>query len=221
MPIRRRILTFVFATILALIVAVVPASAGGGNNVVVVVNTTNGATQVDASTQVIPVPSDSVTSGNVAVAVNADCVGCHSTAVAVQVLIVVGSPSHFAPENGAGAANGGCDSCGAYAYARQHWIQTSGPPHLGGAVRHQIAELRQEISAAAASILPSDAATDPCVTTDGSPPPCPTRNQQLDAKLNGLAAELIKVITDGIAASGDSTTVLQDNVDVPETISGS
>src|SRR5207244_7243705 len=93
MPIRRRIFTLVLATIVALVVAVLPASAGGGNNVVIVANTTDGATLASASTQVIPVPMDSVTSGNVAIAVNADCVGCHSSAVAVQILMVVGSPS--------------------------------------------------------------------------------------------------------------------------------
>src|ERR687888_1394552 len=114
MPIRRRILTLLFAAILALAIAVLPASAGGGNNVVIVDNETNGQTLVDVSTQVIPVPTDTVTSGNVAVAINANCVGCHSTAVAIQILIVRGSPSYFAPENGAGAANGSCDTCGAY-----------------------------------------------------------------------------------------------------------
>ena len=206
MPNRRRILTLVLATILALVVAVVPASAGGGNNVVIVENTTNGGTLVDASTQVIPVPMDTVTSGNVAIAINADCVGCHSTAVAVQILIVRGTPSYFAPGNGAAAANGGCDSCGAYAYARQHWIQTSSNAHLSGAVRQRIAQLRQEISTAAASILPSDGATDPDLS----------RNKELDAKLNALTAELIQVVTSGIEASGDEASVLKDDVEVSE-----
>jgi hypothetical protein len=50
----------------------VPASAGGGNNVVIVQNSTDGQTRVDSSTQVIPVPMDTVTSGNVAIVVNAE-----------------------------------------------------------------------------------------------------------------------------------------------------
>ena len=216
MPIRRRILTLLFAAILALAIAVLPASAGGGNNVVIVDNETNGQTLVDSSTQVIPVPMDTVTSGNVAIAVNANCVGCHSTAVAVQILIVRGSPSYFAPENGAGAANGSCDTCGAYAYARQHWIQTSSDAHLSGAVRQQIAQLRQEISNAAASILPSDG-NDPCITPDRKPPfPCPIRDQLLDAKLDALTAELIQVVKTGLEQSGADATVLQDNVDVDQ-----
>ena len=207
MPTRRRILTLVFAAILALAIAVMPASAGGGNNVVIVDNETNGQTLVDASTQVIPVPMDTVTSGNVAIAINANCVGCHSTAVAVQILIVRGSPSYFAPGNAAAAANGACDSCGAYAYARQHWIQTSSNAHLSGEARQQIAQLRQEIATTAASILPSDAATDPTLS----------RDHELDARLNALTAELIQVVKAGIEQSGADATVLEDNVDVDQT----
>src|SRR5919205_1364156 len=138
MPFRRRILTLVFAAVLALAIAVMPAGAVGGNNVVIVDNTTDGQTLASSSTQVIPVSMDTITSGNVAIAMNTACVGCHSSAVAVQVLIVSGSPSYFAPGNAAAAANGGCDSCGAYAYARQHWIQIDRPPVLGGAARAKI-----------------------------------------------------------------------------------
>src|SRR5438552_1424303 len=104
MAIRRRILTLVLMAVLALVVTVVPSAAGGGNNIVVVSNTTDGQTFASASTQVIPVPMDSVTSSNIAVAVNAGCTGCHSSAVAVQVLIVVGSPHDFEPGNAAAAA---------------------------------------------------------------------------------------------------------------------
>ncbi|TMK70795.1 MAG: hypothetical protein E6G50_07240 [Actinobacteria bacterium] len=210
----RRILVLLAALLGALVLLVGPAAAGGGNNVVVVQNSTDGSTQVQASTQVIPVPMDAVTSSNVAIAINANCVGCHSSAVAVQVLIVVGSPSYFAPGNGAGAANGGCDSCGAYAYARQHWIQTDRPPVLGGAARAQIDELRNEIAAASASILPSDVATDPCVPLPNQPPPtCPMRDQLLDDNLNALAGELIQVVTDALQNSGASTSTLLDRTE--------
>ena len=210
----RRILVLLAALLGALVLLVGPAAAGGGNNVVVVQNSTDGSTQVQASTQVIPVPMDAVTSSNVAIAINANCVGCHSSAVAVQVLIVVGSPSYFAPGNGAGAANGGCDSCGAYAYARQHWIQTDQRPVLGGAARQRIDQLRQDIAAASAAILPSDVATDPCVPRPGQPPPtCEMRNQLLDDNLNALAGELIQVVTDGLRQSGASTSVLLDRTE--------
>ena len=203
MSIRRRILTVVFTALMALVVAVMPSSAGGGNNVVVVSNTMDSQTLATASTQVIPVPMDDVTSSNVAVAVNAGCVGCHSSAVAVQILIVVGSPHDFEPGNGAAAANGGCDSCGAYAYARQHWIQISGPPVLGGSARAQIGEIRQEIANVTSSILPSDGATDPSLT----------RDHELDTELNALSNELIQVVTSALQDSGANATTLLDKTE--------
>ena len=170
--------------------------SGGANHVVIAQNTTDGATVVHAGTQVVPTASDTVTSANIAAAVNAGCTGCHSTAVAVQILIVHGSPSYFAPGNVAGAANGGCDGCGAFAFARQHWIQVAGNTQLSGAAHAQVAVLRQEIADAAASILPTDAATDPCVKLD-----CPTRDELLNAKLMTLSDELIQVVTNDLQGS--------------------
>jgi hypothetical protein len=215
MTLRRRIVSLAVAAVGALALLVGPAGAdltGGANNVVLAQLSTDGDTLVRANTQVVPVAGDTVTSANIATAINAGCAGCHTTAVAVQVLIVNGSPSYFTPGNFAGAFNGGCDSCGAYAYARQHWLQVTGPAQLSGAARLRVAELRSEIADAAASILPSDAATDPCVTLDETEPPCPTRDEQLDEKLNGLTNELIDVVTTDLAASGASPQPLLDRV---------
>ena len=112
------------------------------------------------------------------------------------------------------SGNGGCESCGAYAYARQHWIQTNRPPVLGGAARAQIDQLRNDIAAASASILPSDVATDPCVPLPNQPPPtCPMRNQLLDDNLNALAGQLIQVVTGALEQSGASTSVLLDRTE--------
>jgi Fe-S cluster biogenesis protein NfuA len=206
-PLRRRLATLVATALAALVVAVLPAGAdptGGANNVVIVQNTTDGATVARAHTQVVPVPIDTVTSANIAAAVNAGCTGCHSSAVAVQIAILEGSPSTFTPANVAVATNGGCESCGAYAYARQYWIQTSGPANLDGAARAQIAELRQEISAVAASILPSDAVTDPSLS----------RDFELDAKLNALTDQLIQVVTDGLQDAGATVSPVVDRTEL-------
>ena len=86
MPKRRRIIT-VFCGLLAGLSLVGSAGAetsGGANHVVIAQNTTDGATVVHAGTQVVPTASDTVTSANIAAAVNAGCTGCHSTAVAVH-----------------------------------------------------------------------------------------------------------------------------------------
>jgi hypothetical protein len=196
---KRRTLTLVCALVVALGVAGSAGAdaSGGANQVVIVQNTTDGATLVNARTQVVPVSSDTVTSANIATAVNAGCTGCHSTAVAVQILIVKGSPSTFTPGNVAGAANGGCESCGAFAFARQHWIQVDNTTSLSGDARARIAEIRDEIATAAASILPSDRTTDPCaVTLD-----CLTRDDQLNAQLMALSNELIQVVTNDLNGS--------------------
>ena len=207
MPLRRRICTLLCAFAASLAVAS-SAAAGGANHVVIAQNTTDGAWVVNAGTQVVPVAADDVNSANIAAAVNAACAGCHSTAVAVQILIVKGSPSTFSPGNVAGAANGGCDSCGAFAFARQHWIQVDQTTNLSGEARQRIAELRDEISAAAASILPSDRTTDPCaVTLD-----CPTRDDLLNDELMSLSSELIQVVTNDLQAQGDATSTLLDGV---------
>jgi hypothetical protein len=181
--------------------------SGGANHVVIAQNTTDGSTIVNAGTQVVPTASDTVTSANIAAAVNAACTGCHSTAVAVQILIVHGSPSYFTPGNAAGAANGGCDGCGAFAFARQHWIQVDGTTQLSGEARQQVAVLRQEISETAASILPSDAATDPCLPTEAC-----SRDFQLNAELMTLTDQLIQVVTDDLQSQGDTTATLVDQV---------
>jgi Fe-S cluster biogenesis protein NfuA len=203
MSAQRRLLLVLATALLALIVGVMPSSAGGGNNVVVVSNTVGGQTLASASTQVIPVPMDDVTSSNIAVAVNADCTGCHSSAVAVQILIVVGSPHNFQPGNAAVAANGGCDGCGAYAYARQHWIQISGPPVLGGEARAEIDQIRQEIANVTNSILPSDVVTDPTLS----------RDHELDSELNALSDQLIRVVTTALQNRGVTTSTLVDRTE--------
>jgi hypothetical protein len=196
---KRRLITLLCALVAALgVVGSAGADASGGaNQVVIVQNTTDGATLVNARTQVVPVASDAVTSANIATAANAGCTGCHSTSVAVQILIVEGSPSTFTPGNAAGAANGGCEGCGAFAFARQHWIQVPQGTALSGDARAKITELRAEIAAAAASILPSDRTTDPCaVTLD-----CPTRDDQLNDELMTLSDQLIQVVTDDLQGS--------------------
>src|ERR671934_2267638 len=210
MRLTRRITTLLLAlsAAFALTTSAGADVSGGANHVVIAQNTTDGATIVNAGTQVVPTAGDTVTSANIAAAVNAGCTGCHSTAVAVQILIIKGSPSIFTPGNVAGAANGGCDSCGAFAFARQHWIQVDQTTNLSGEARQRIAELRDEISAAAASILPSDRTTDPCaVTLD-----CPTRDDVLDDELMALSTELIQVVTDDLQAQGDTTSTLLDGV---------
>jgi hypothetical protein len=165
-------------------------SGGGADNVVLVSTTADGSTLARGGTQVVTVAGDTVDSTNLAKAAATDCTGCHSTAVAVQVLFVTGSPHDYEPTNAAVAANGSCTGCGSYAYAWQYAIQTSGPVYLSANGQREVAELRQEIAAAAGSIVPADLDAD----------------ARLTEKLDALTAELKSVIDSELQAAGMQAT---------------
>jgi Fe-S cluster biogenesis protein NfuA len=133
---------------------------GGANNVVLAQTTADGSSLVRSSTQVSKVGAPTVTSSNIATATATNCSGCHSTAVAVQVVFVTGSPQYYAPANAAAAANGGCTGCGSFAYAWQYVVQTSGPVLLDPAAQLQLQLLRGEIKDTASSVVPDSLADD-------------------------------------------------------------
>jgi hypothetical protein len=193
MTLRRRTLVVLAAAAAAVVVAI-PASAGptsgGANNVVLVSATLDGDVLARAGTQVVPVGGPAVSSANIATATSAGCTGCFSTAVAVQVLFVTGNPSVFTPGNAAVAANGGCTSCGSFAFAWQYVVQTDGPAHLSPDAQRRVAELRQEISDTAASIVPDSLAAD----------------QELQARLDALTDELQAVVDSELAQAGIHAT---------------
>src|SRR4051812_31439000 len=86
-------------------------TTGGPNQVVQVSSTSDGEFSQRAGTQIAPAAGPAVSSSNIAVATSAGCTGCHTSAVAVQVLFVTGNPSVFTPANFAGAFNGGGGLC--------------------------------------------------------------------------------------------------------------
>ena len=159
---------------------------GGPNHVVQVSSTLDGEFSERAGTQVAPAAGPAVSSSNIAVATNAGCTACHTSAAAVQVLFVTGNPSVFTPANFAGAFNGGCDSCGAFAYAWQYTIQTDGPVHLSPEGQQRVATLRQEISDAVAATAPVSLGAVLALNT------------QLDA----LTAELKSVVENELVQAG-------------------
>jgi hypothetical protein len=121
---------------------------------VLVQTTADGSALARAQTQVSEVGANSIASSNIASALATNCTGCNSTAVAVQVVFVTGSPQYFQPGNAATAVNSGCTGCGSFAYAWQYVVQTDGPVMLTPDGRQQVQALRHEIDATAASIPP-------------------------------------------------------------------
>jgi hypothetical protein len=118
-----------------------------------------------------------------ALATATDCTGCHSTAVAVQAVIVTGDPSTVVPTNAAVAANAGCTSCVSYAYAYQYVLTTGGPVYLSPAARQQLTDLRARVQAIASSDLLPDEET---------------------AQLDALTAEFKEIIDTQVVAAGQS-----------------
>jgi hypothetical protein len=127
---------------------------GGANNVVLVQSTPDGSAAVRAMTQLSQVGGPSVASSNIAAALASGCTGCHSTAVAVQVVFVTGSPQYFVPGNSASAVNSGCTECGSFAYAWQLVVQVDRPFVLTPEAQQRVAALKLDIASTAGSIVP-------------------------------------------------------------------
>jgi hypothetical protein len=159
---------------------------GGANNIVISRTTNDGELVVRSSLQVSTMGGPSVTSANIAAAASTACTGCSTTAVAVQIVLVSGTPWHFAPGNFAGATNASCSHCGAFAYAWQYVPQVSRTVTLTPEARERVAELRQEIADTAASY-------DPKIVAELI---------AMDAALDRLTAKLKSVVDGAIIEAG-------------------
>lgn len=111
-----------------------PAFAAGGdivfthNNLVEVTNSNSAQPAVGTGVALAyDGPGAAVTDENLAYAQSSDCTGCRTVAVAVQVIVVAGSPSNFQPQNAAVAVNSSCNSCQTFAYAHQYVVQMTHP----------------------------------------------------------------------------------------------
>lgn len=102
-----------------------------------------------ANVQIAHDPSETVANQNLASAQSANCVGCRTVAVAMQVILIEGDPTDFEPANAAAAVNGNCDTCQTYAYAFQYVVQPGRVVYLSGDAQQQLLALRQQVDAVA------------------------------------------------------------------------
>ena len=126
---RRSLSVLAFFTAVSLLGAA-PAAADGVNwthtNIVSATNNSSASPVVRTGTAfALDQEGEAVTDSNVAYAYSYDCTGCRTVAVAVQIVVVEGSPSNYQPENGAVAVNDNCQLCQTFAYANQYVIQTT------------------------------------------------------------------------------------------------
>jgi putative peptide zinc metalloprotease protein len=116
------------------------SGSSGGDNTAIALNTKDGSSLFKYAFSVTKATGEVVDAGNAAVAY-ASCVECTTVAVAIQFVIVQGSPDTFTPENLAIAMNESCTLCETMALAYQVVIQTDGPVRLSGEGRRRLQEL--------------------------------------------------------------------------------
>jgi len=177
--VRRRGL-FVALAILSTIGLAAPASAAGGDNVVLAFNYVDDSHLPRSGVAVTTAAADTVETENLAYA-KGSCDACRTVAVAVQAVLITSDASVITPKNAAVAVNEGCTSCETMAAAYQYVVTTGGPVHLSATGQQQVAELRREIGAVAASGLPF---------------------LELDAALDQLVERLRTVIDEEIVSAG-------------------
>lgn len=124
----------------------VTGGSSGSDNVGIAVNTKDGSSLFKFAFGITQATGDVVDAGNAAVAY-ASCTECTTVAIAIQFVIVEGSPDSFTPENLAIAMNESCSLCTTMALAYQVVIQTDGPTRLTGEGRSRLEALLRQLKA--------------------------------------------------------------------------
>src|SRR5437764_700293 len=160
-----------------------PASAqsSGNDNSAVAVNTKDDSFVFKFAFKVSRAGGDTVDASNGAAAVSS-CNYCETVAVAIQVVLVTGTPNTFTPTNVAIAYNQDCYECVSLADAFQFVFGTgSRPAHLTPEGNRRLAEIRREYERLRHSGLPLD---------------------QLQARIEELAHEVYQVFTTELVPAG-------------------
>jgi hypothetical protein len=128
-------------------------SPNGPDQVVWAKTTGANATDLLSGVQVGSFYGDDLKSANVARSDSTDCTDCRTVAVAIQGVIVKGSPHTATPTNAALAINQNCVRCTTYAYAYQYVVTTETRAQLTRRARRRIAALREDVATVARSDL--------------------------------------------------------------------
>lgn len=171
--------------------AVARAQGQGPDNASVAVNPHDGADVFRLAFSIDHVMRESVSPTNAAVAYSS-CNSCRTTAIAIQVVLLMNGQEDAIPGNFAIATNELCDSCTTVALAYQIVLNVDGPVHLSAAGAKRVAEIMNEIRA-----LGDDASLSP---------------EELAAKTDALVDELAQVLADELKATGPPTVRKQTSV---------
>jgi putative peptide zinc metalloprotease protein len=140
----KRLTTILAALALALGLAVGAPASAHADNAAIAVNTKDGSSVFKFAFAIRHVMSDVVDETNAAVSY-ASCTDCTTTAIAIEIVLVNGSPSTFTPTNMAMAINYQCNLCNTFAAAYQFVIQGTGPMHFTHDALKTMAEIRKQI----------------------------------------------------------------------------
>jgi len=116
----------------------------GTDNVAAAVNTKDDRTVIAISLKIIQTDASTVDPTNAAVAV-ASCTDCTTVAIALEGVLVAGSPTTFDPNNIAIAINADCTNCQTLATAYQDVVQNDTRVRITGAGRKEIADIRKDL----------------------------------------------------------------------------
>jgi putative peptide zinc metalloprotease protein len=141
--VKRRLLILLVA-LLAAFGAPGLAHAEGGQNAAVAINTKDDSSLFKFAFAVRHVLGDVVDQQNGAAAF-AQCNSCQTTAIAIEIVLVEGSPSTVTPKNEAYAINYQCTLCDTFAAAYQFVLFTDGPVHFTHEGIQALHDVRKEI----------------------------------------------------------------------------
>jgi putative peptide zinc metalloprotease protein len=184
---RLALLVLGLMTVAATLGVAAPASAqsSGNDNTAVATNTKDDSFVFKFAFKVSRAAGDTVDAGNAAAAVSS-CSYCETVAVAIQVVLVSGTPDTFTPTNVAIAYNQDCYECSTLADAFQFVFGTGPrPAHLTPEGNRRLAEIRQEYEQLRHSGLPLDV---------------------LQARIAELAQEVYQVFSTQLVPAGQPTS---------------
>ena len=140
----RRFTALLAALVLALGLAAGAPGAAHADNSAIAINTKDGSSVFRFAFAVRHIMGDVVDETNSAVSY-ASCTDCHTTSIAIEIILVSGSPSTFTPTNQAIAINYLCNLCETFASAYQFVVQGSGPMHFTADGNRELKDIRKAI----------------------------------------------------------------------------
>jgi putative peptide zinc metalloprotease protein len=122
-----------------------PATAhAGGDTSAVAINTKDGSSIFRLAFAVRRTMDEVIDESNAAIAF-ASCEDCRTTAVSIQLVLVMSDPDVVSPTNIAIAINQECIACDTLASAYQYVLTTDGPVHFDAEGNQELAAIRRSL----------------------------------------------------------------------------